>query len=112
LRLVKTWGFGGPANPNAAQGEGGHGGPGGGGRGGPGGGGRGGPGGGGGANTGKRYNLALGVQGQNLFNYADRATPVGTLTSPSFGQSTSLVGGFLTTNSAVRRIQFQATFSF
>ncbi len=113
LRAAKTWGFG---PPIAAAEDRGAGGPGGGpprgeGRG-PGGGGRGGPGGGGAASSGKKYNVSLGFQAQNLFNYADRATPNGTLTSPSFGESTALVGGFLTTNSAVRRFQFQATFNF
>ena len=104
LRIVKTWGFGPPSRPDQAQG-----GP-GGGRG-PGGGGHGG-GPGGNASSGKRYNLGLGLQAQNVFNVADLSTPVGTLTSPSFGTSTSLAGGPFTSSSAVRRIQFQATFSF
>jgi hypothetical protein len=121
LRATKTWGFG-PALATAAgqQGAGGGpgggpGGPGGGGRGGPGGG-RGGPGGpfgGGGANSGKRYNVALGVQVQNLFNQANLSTPVGTLSSPSFGESTSISGfPFNGTSSALRRVQFQGTFNF
>ena len=116
LRATKTWGFG-PAIARPAGQGGAGGGPGGpGGRGGPGGGGRGGPGGGfggGGANSGKRYNLALGVQIQNLFNQANLSTPVGTLTSPSFGQSTEISGyPYNGTSSALRRVQFQASFSF
>jgi hypothetical protein len=112
LRATKTWGFGPSTRPAAAQGGPG-GGPGGGGHGGrggpggPGGGGFGGP-----PSSGKRYNIALGVQAQNLFNDADLSTPVGTLTSPSFGHSTSTAGGPYTTNSADRRFSFQASFNF
>ena len=123
LRATKTIGFGGPANPNAAQRQrgqdgggarppGGPGGPGGGGGGGGRGGGGGGMGGGGGASSGKKYNLTFGLQVQNLFNIVDRGTPVGTFTSPSFGQSTSLAGNIFTSNSAVRRIYLQTSFNF
>ncbi len=128
LRAAKTFGFGGPSSAAAAAAErqrqqggpGGPGGPGGGGgdRGGGGGGPRGGGGGGmgmgggGGANSGKKYNLSLSVQVQNLFNIVDRGTPVGTLTSPSFGTSTSLAGGIFNSNSAVRRIYLQTSFNF
>jgi len=119
VRVVKTWGFGpstrlaanqsagGPGGPGGSGGPGG--GPRGGGRGGPGGGGPGGPGGG---SSGKKYNLSLGAQAQNLFNDADLSTPVGTLSSPSFGTSTALAGGPFTSGSAVRRFQFQASFNF
>jgi hypothetical protein len=115
IRVVKTWGFGPSTRPVATQGAGGPGGPGGPGGGprGGGGGGRGGPGGGpSGASSGKKYNLSLGAQAQNLFNDADLSTPVGTLSSPSFGTSTALAGGPFTTGSAVRRFQFQASFNF
>jgi hypothetical protein len=114
VRLTKTFGFGPTITPVAGQGEHG-GGPGGGppGGGGHGGGGRGGPGGPpSGANSGKRYNLAIGVQAQNLFNDANLSTPVGTLSSPSFGTSTSVAGFPFAAGSALRRFQFQATFSF
>ena len=116
LRATKTWGFG-PAIAQAGAQGGQGGGP--GGPGGPGGGGRGGHGGpgggfgGGATNSGKRYNVALGVQIQNLFNQANLSTPVGTLSSPSFGQSTEIAGfPYNGTSSALRRVQFQATFSF
>ena len=92
---------------------GGRGGGGGGGRGGGGGGG--GPfgfGGGGGGNTGKRYNLAIGLSVNNLFNNTDLATPSGTLSSPNFGKSTQVEGGPYTSDSAIRRIQVQASFTF
>jgi hypothetical protein len=119
LRVTKTFGFGPQrdANParQARQQSGGAppppGGMGGGG-GGRGGGGGGGGMGGGGVNSGKRYNLGIGAQFSNIFNIADRGSPVGTLTSPSFGTSTALVGGLFTTNSAIRRIQLQASFTF
>jgi len=127
LRISKGFGFGkktgqagldqgGP--PGGGQGGppgGGRGPGGGGGGGGFGGGGGRGPGGGGGfgrVNSGKKYNFTLGVQFQNLFNIADRATPNGTLSSSSFGQLTSLAGGLYTTNDAVRRVQLSASFNF
>ena len=116
LRVAKTFGFG--ASRAATPGQGADGGSRGGGppggRGGPGGGGgRGGPGGfGGGPSSGKRYNLTLGAQAQNLFNIADRAVPVGVLSSPLFGTSTELAGNLFTTDSAIRRITLQLSFSF
>ena len=131
VRATKTWGFGpsrAPANPQGqgrGQGQGQPGGmpgappPSGGGRAGaaPGGGagGRGGGaggGGGGGTNTGKRYNLTVGFQAQNLFNNKDLSTPQGSLTSPYFGTSTQLSGGAYTTSSAVRRFTLQTSFTF
>jgi hypothetical protein len=125
LRITKTFGFG-PSTAAAGQGQGqgGQGGPGGpggpgGGRGGPGGGGgRGGPGGGpgggfgGAGSTGKRYNLAFGVQILNLFNNLDLSTPNGVLTSQQFGVSTQLAGRPFTSNSAVRQISLQTSFNF
>ena len=118
LRLTKTIGFGPKteaAQGAAAGGPGGPGGP-GGGRG-PGGGGRGGPGGGpgggfGGANTGRRYNLSLGAQASNLFNNVNYGTPTSTLTSPRFGQFTTLAGGPFSNGAAVRQFILQASFSF
>jgi hypothetical protein len=131
FRLTKTFGFGPLRNAPPSQGRGGGqggpggggpggGAPGGGGRGGGGGGGRGGGGGGGGgpfgggggSSTGKRYNLAIGLSVNNLFNNTDLATPSGTLTSPNFGKSTQVEGGPYTSDSAIRRIQVQASFNF
>jgi hypothetical protein len=139
LRLTRTFGFGPKTDAGRARGQGGQqgggpGGPGGGGgfgglgggggaRGG-GGGGRGGGGGGGGragSNTGRKYNLSVGVQALNLFNQIPYSTPVGTLSSNKFGDFTSLAGGggggggggspFASAN-AVRRINFQLNFFF
>ncbi len=98
-------------------GRSGQGGPGGGGHGDHGGGGRGGMGGGpggmgGGASTGRRYNLAFGVQVQNLFNNKDLSTPQGVLSSSNFGQSTQIYGQPYTTTSALRRISLQTSFTF
>ncbi len=114
LRVTKTFGFGASTRPDA-------GGPGGGGPGGPGGGrgdhdhggGRGGGGPfGGGTSTGKRYNLAFGVQVQNLFNNEDLSVPQGVLSSSNFGVSTQIYGGPYTTTSALRRISLQTSFNF
>jgi len=71
------------------------GGAGGGGRGGGGGGGIAGIGGppGGGAEA-KRYSMQFSLNFQNLFNHVNLSPPVGNLSSPFFGQSLSLNGGF------------------
>jgi hypothetical protein len=97
LRLSRTWGWGertaGPVRrPNGGFGGGG--------------GGRGGRGGGGFAGTprglgnvrsstgaGKRYNLTFSIQARNAFNHANLGLPTGVLTSPFFGQSTTLASG-------------------
>jgi hypothetical protein len=115
MRLTKTFGFGGSTRPNGGGNGGPGGGPGGdhGGHGDHGGGHGGGPGGfGGGASTGRRYNLAFGVQVQNLFNNKDLSTPQGVLSSQNFGQSTQIYGQPYTTTSALRRITLQTSFTF
>jgi hypothetical protein len=116
LRVVKTFGFGASTRPSAGGPGGGGpgGGPGGGGHGDHGGGRGGGPGGGfgGGPSTGKRYNLAFGVQAQNLFNNKDLSTPQGVLSSSNFGESTQIYGQPYTTTSALRRITLQTSFTF
>ena len=130
LRVSKTIGFGGAKKSAVAtttpQGEGGAGGgqiPGiGGGRGGNGGGGGGRGGGGGGGGFGgfggggregnSPYNLTLGMQFSNLLNNVNFNTPVGSLNSSRFGQSTSTSGGFGGSASGNRRIELQARFSF
>ncbi|HKR60450.1 MAG TPA: hypothetical protein VJS64_12010, partial [Pyrinomonadaceae bacterium] len=123
MRISKTWSFGSigssaanrnnqnqqQAGGNARGGRGGAGAGGGsanqvripGGGGGPSmgmGGGQRGPGGGipglGGATEGKRYSMQLSLNFSNLFNNVNLSTPVGNLSSPSFGQSLALGGGF------------------
>src|ERR1700733_8851957 len=118
VRVTKTFGFGPETGAGAGQqgggNHGGQGGPPGGGRGGPPGGGRGGPGGGfgGAGSTGRRYNWGIGVQVLNLFNNDDLSTPNGTLTSQNFGRSTQLAGRPFTTNSALRQVFLQTSFTF
>jgi hypothetical protein len=116
FRLTKTIGFGASTAVKSDGGPGGGpgGGPPGGGRGGHDGGGHGGgPGfGGGGVSSGRRYNVAFGLQVQNLFNNEDLSTPVGVLSSENFGKSTQLNGGPYTTSNALRRISLQASFQF
>ncbi|MGD0301171.1 MAG: carboxypeptidase-like regulatory domain-containing protein [Bryobacteraceae bacterium] len=122
LRLAKTFGFG-PSREssyNGAQGGGAGGGRGGdhggGGRGGPPGGGMMGPMGGmfGGPSTGKRYNLTLSVQARNLLNHVNPGPINGIVTSPLFGESNSLAGGFgaFSQSGNNRRLELQARFQF
>ncbi len=90
-------GAGGRGGFGAAAARGGGGGAGGGGqRGGGGAGGRGGFGGGGfgGGEAGKRYNLTVSFNFQNVLNHANLGRPVGNLSSSIFGQSNSSSGGF------------------
>jgi hypothetical protein len=102
LRLSRTWAFGGKreSDPNASSfgGPPPGGGGGGGGRGGPppggGGPGPGGPPPGLGFNSGRRYTLTLGVNAMNALNHPNYAAPSGDLSSPYFGVSRSLGGGF------------------
>jgi hypothetical protein len=121
LRLARTFGFGASREDTAARPRGGGGG---GPRGGPGGGGaRGGPGGfvggpglfgGGGGATGKRYNLTLSIQARNLLNHVNPGPINGIVTSPLFGESNSIGGGFgaFAENANNRRFEFQARFTF
>jgi hypothetical protein len=125
LRLSKTIGLGrktesrtlgGPMGPPPG---GGRGGPPPGGGGGPGGGlgpgglsssgGRGGP---PGQNVSYRYNLTLGIGAMNAFNIVNLGAPVGQLSSPLFGKSNSLAGGFGPPGGGNRQIDFQAMFNF
>jgi hypothetical protein len=127
LRVGKNFGFGGSGDRAAVQdGPTGGGAPvggipgvggGRGGRGGGGGGGRGGQGGFGGGGERKPYNLNVGLNFNNLFNNVNFGTPVGSLSSSRFGQSTSISGGFGGFGgggggSANRRIELQMRFSF
>jgi hypothetical protein len=104
MRVSRTWSFGtkgesGPRDQGGPPGGGGGPPPGRGGGGPPGGGG--GPGGGGpppgmfgGVNSGKKYNLTLTASARNLLNRANYAAPSGNLSSPLFGEYTSLASGF------------------
>ena len=140
LRLDKTFGFGGskksavaattpdaPRQGGAGGGQipgvgGGPGNRGGGGGRNRGGGGGGGFGGGFGGGSDKPYNLTVGLQFSNLFNRTNLNTPIGSLNSSRFGQSTSTVsgfgfgggggGGFGGGNSGNRRVELQMRFSW
>jgi hypothetical protein len=121
MRISRTWGFGEPTSRAGNQG-GGPGGPGGFGGPRPGGGGGGRGGGFFGAATNKRYNLIASVEVRNLLNSVNPSAPVGTLTSPSFGESQGITNGFGggggggfgggATQSANRRLEMQLRFSF
>jgi hypothetical protein len=139
LRITRTFGFGdmhkgasakGAASSAPKRGPGGPGArgpviPGGGGGGeghGGGGGGMGGfGGGGGGAASDKKYTLTFSVYIQNILNNANFGLPVGNLSSPLFGQSQSLAGGFGgfaggggsgSVNAGNRRISLNLRFNF
>ena len=127
MNLSKTFGFGGAKKSAVATTDqtgnqtGGrrNGGGGGGNRGGGVGGGFPGGGGGGffgGGDTPKPYNLTLGVNVQNLFNTVNLSSPVGSLTSPSFGRSRSTGGAFGFFGggggSANRRVELSMRFSW
>jgi hypothetical protein len=100
FRLSRTWGFG-ETTTSAGGPRNGGGGGGGGGRGGFGGGrgpggfssGRGMAGMGSTAGTGKKYNLTFTLTARNAFNHVNYGTPNGVLTSPFFGESTTLAQG-------------------
>ncbi len=132
LRLSRSWAFGGKTESNGNPQGGMMGGPGGGGPppgGGGGGGGRG-PGGGGGggmmggggpppgmfgAPSGRRYTLTLSINASNALNHANFAPPNGDLSSPFFGQYTSLSGGFGPGGGAStynRKVALQLRFAF
>ncbi len=109
-RLSRTFGFGKEVGGGGGGGFHGHG------RGGGGLGGRGLSGGGDGPRFGsssnRRYQLELGVMAHNVFNKVNLGTPVGNLTSPLFGQSNSLAGGFFNNQSANRSLNLFLRFSF
>ena len=132
FRLSRTWGWGernSGGNPNQFGGGGGgrgFGGGGGGRHGGGGGfgGGFGGPRGMGGmgsvGGTGKKYNLTATISARNAFNHVNFGPPNGMISSPFFGESTTLAGGggpgggFGGNGGAAgnRRIEFQLRFTF
>jgi hypothetical protein len=125
MRLARTFGFGPKigAAANTGGNQGNRGGGGGGDRGGRGGGGGGrgpvgpggfggGPMGMGGGSSGHRYTMTIGAQAFNLFNIVPYGTPTSSLSSPRFGQFTTLATGPFSSATAVRRIILQASFSF
>ncbi len=108
LRIGRTWGFG----EVATRGGGGNG-----------------PRGGGGpggfvrnASTNHRYNLTASIDVRNLLNMVNPGAPVGTLSSPQFGQAQGIANGFGrfgnngfgngSAQSANRRVELQLRFTF
>ena len=60
----------------------------------------------------RRYSLTLSVAARNLFNTVNLDTPVGNLSSPSFGTSTSIHGAGPGGGSANRTVDLQVKFAF
>ena len=124
LNITKNFGFGSAPERVAANAQGNQGGTSsnlGGGRRGGGGGRRGGGGGGGGGFFGggespKPYNLNVGLRITNLFNTVNEGNPVGSISSPFFGQPTGISGGFgfggFGGNAGNRRVDLQMRFSW
>jgi Carboxypeptidase regulatory-like domain/TonB dependent receptor-like, beta-barrel len=65
-----------------------------------------------GSSTDRRYNLTLSVFARNIFNRVNLAPPVGVLSSPFFGVSNNIAGGFFSSAAANRSLNMQVTFSF
>jgi hypothetical protein len=63
-------------------------------------------------NTNRRYNLTFSVNARNVLNHPNLAAPIGTLSSPFFGQSISLAGGPFSSAAANRKLELQMSFSF
>ena len=117
MRLAKTFGFGEKKGEGSSRGGMFGGGPRGGGDHGGGLGGRGLSGGGGGGfwggqPTNRRYNLEFSLMAHNVFNRVNMGQPIGTLTSPLFGQSNSIAGGFFSSQAANRRLDLSMRFTF
>ena len=60
----------------------------------------------------RKYALVFTAQGQNVLNHVNLASPVGNLTSPDFGKSTSIAGGMFGSTASNRSINLQLSFSF
>ncbi|MBZ5543392.1 MAG: hypothetical protein LAO07_06905, partial [Acidobacteriia bacterium] len=60
----------------------------------------------------RRYTLEFNIDAHNIFNNVNLASPIGNLSSPLFGQSNALGGGFHSTSTANRRIELEMRFTF
>ncbi len=60
----------------------------------------------------RRYSLEFSLNAHNVFNHVNLGTPVGNLSSPLFGQSNSIAGGFFSSQAANRRLDLMVRFSF
>jgi Carboxypeptidase regulatory-like domain len=59
-----------------------------------------------------RYQLEFSIMAHNVLNHVNLGTPVGNLSSPLFGQSTTLAGGFFNSQAANRSLNLMLRFSF
>ncbi len=66
--------------------------------------------GGGGGN--RRYTLEFTIQARNALNNVNLRPPIGNLSSPLFGESNALGGGFRGGGGANRRIELDVRFTF
>ena len=66
----------------------------------------------GGSSTNRAYNLTLSIMARNLLNSVNPGPPVGSLSSPFFGQSIAIAGGPFSSSVANRRVDLQVMFSF
>jgi hypothetical protein len=68
----------------------------------------------GGGTTNRRYNLTFSIAARNLFNNVNLGLPVGSLSSPIFGESNGIAGFFGggAGGAANRRIDLQVRFAF
>jgi hypothetical protein len=66
----------------------------------------------GGGSSNRRFTLEMGVMAHNLFNKVNLGSPIGNITSPHFGYSNSLAGGFFGNQSANRMINVFMRFGF
>ena len=60
----------------------------------------------------KRFNIEITLDVHNLFNNVNLASPIGNLSSPLFGHSNALGGGFGGGATANRRIELETRFTF
>lgn len=71
-------------------------------------------GGGGGSPTPHRYNLMISMSARNVLNHTNPGPIIGNITSPMFGRSNQIAGGFgaLSENANNRRLELQMRFTF
>jgi hypothetical protein len=60
----------------------------------------------------RRFNIEITLDFHNLFNNVNLAPPIGNLSSPLFGHSNALGGGFFGSSTANRRIDLEMRFTF
>ncbi|MBZ5515698.1 MAG: TonB-dependent receptor [Acidobacteriia bacterium] len=60
----------------------------------------------------KRYTIEITLDVHNVFNNVNLAPPIGNLSSPLFGRSNALGGGFFGPATANRRIELETRFTF